>query len=62
LEVLRVWPAIELDLHERFGVDAESGVLDHRTWRWLALRIGGLASTPGTRTHNSLNIGEAAAL
>lgn len=61
LAVLGVWSAIELDLHERYQVDVESDVLDHRSWRWLALRIGGVVSTEGTRTFNALTYGKVAA-
>jgi hypothetical protein len=32
-------------LHERYGIDVESGILRDRTWRWLQLRILGLLST-----------------
>lgn len=41
-DVLGQWAAIECDLHEVFGIDVESGVLSHRTWRWLRIRIEGL--------------------
>lgn len=37
--MLGQWSAIERDLHEVFGIDVESGVLSHRTWRWLKIRI-----------------------
>ncbi|MBF6460152.1 hypothetical protein IU433_14015 [Nocardia puris] len=53
-DVLACWPAIELDLHQHFGVDVDSGVLDERPWRWLEQRIRALASTPGTRLHRAV--------
>ncbi|MGQ4358570.1 hypothetical protein [Streptomyces sp. SAS_272] len=36
---------IEADLHQVYGIDVESGILQRRTWRWLQLRIIGLLST-----------------
>lgn len=41
--------AIEVDLHERFGVDLSSGILRRRTARWLRVRIEQLLTTPGSR-------------
>ncbi|QFG13451.1 tail assembly chaperone [Gordonia phage Powerball] len=38
-DLLEQWTPITLDLHEVFGVDVESGVLQDRTWRWLENRI-----------------------
>jgi hypothetical protein len=39
---------IEADLHERYGIDVDSGVLRQRTWRWLRVRIVGLLDVPPT--------------
>ncbi|MFB8772096.1 hypothetical protein [Streptomyces broussonetiae] len=36
------WPLIEADLHSEYGIDASSGVLRQRSWRWLQVRILGL--------------------
>lgn len=47
------WAAIELDLDDR-GHDIEA-VMHSRSWRWLRLRIGDIAATPGTRLHTALN-------
>ncbi|QFP97046.1 tail assembly chaperone [Gordonia phage Suerte] len=38
-DLLEQWTPLTLDLHEVFGVDVESGVLQDRTWRWLENRI-----------------------
>ena len=38
-DVLEHWRDAECDLHEVFGVDVESGVLDERSWRWLEIRL-----------------------
>lgn len=38
-DVLARWRDAECDLHEVFGVDVESGVLEERSWRWLELRL-----------------------
>lgn len=53
-EILDVWAFIELDLHDRLGVDVESGILVERSWRWLALRILDAVYTPGTRASRAL--------
>ncbi|NKR96218.1 hypothetical protein GS473_04520 [Rhodococcus hoagii] len=52
--VLVHWADIELDLADR-GIDIESGILRERSWRWLELRIAGLAATPTTRLHRALS-------
>lgn len=44
--ILDNWIAIECDLHDRFGIDVESGILTQRTWRWLCLRIQDLINQP----------------
>ncbi|WP_199219509.1 hypothetical protein [Corynebacterium liangguodongii] len=44
--LLDQWALIECDLHEKFGVDVESGILRERTWRWLNLRINDLITQP----------------
>lgn len=46
--------AIEVDLHERFGVDLSSGILRTRTARWLRVRIEQLLMTPGSRISTAL--------
>lgn len=33
-------------MHERYGVDVGSGILDRRSWRWLKVRIEGLLAVP----------------
>jgi hypothetical protein len=44
-QILDVWPLVEADLHETYGVDVGApGLLDTRSWRWLRLRILGLLS------------------
>src|SRR5690606_18262608 len=43
-KLLAQWPLIEADLHSEYGIDADSGVLRERTWRWLQVRILGLLS------------------
>lgn len=37
--MLEKWESAECDLHEVFGIDVESGVLDDRSWRWLDVRL-----------------------
>lgn len=32
-------------MHEIYGVDLSSGVLDKRSWRWFKVRMFGLLST-----------------
>lgn len=44
--VLDNWTAVENDLHERFGIDVESGILHQRTWRWMRIRINDLIDQP----------------
>lgn len=51
--ILGAWPAVELDLQD-WGIDVESGVLAERSWRWLATRLQGLVSTPGSRLCRTL--------
>ncbi|EOI0552173.1 hypothetical protein ACMF9N_001830, partial [Campylobacter jejuni] len=46
VDVLTHWIPITLDLHERFGVDTESGILHQRTWFWLKDRILDLLDSP----------------
>lgn len=55
VDVLNQWSAIECDLHEKYGVDVESGVLTQRTWRWLETRIFDLINTP-SRLRTALNL------
>ncbi|MEU0102231.1 hypothetical protein [Streptomyces sp. NPDC006267] len=52
--LLDEWALIEADLHQVYGIDAESGVLRDRSWRWLRLRIMGLLSTE-CRTNRAFN-------
>lgn len=42
--ILGQWPLIEADLHSEYGIDADSGILRERSWRWLQVRILGLLS------------------
>lgn len=40
------WPLLEVDLHERFGIDLEDReMLSRRSWRWLRTRIHSLMHT-----------------
>lgn len=45
-DIFTHWNAAELDLHEVFGVDVESGILSHRSWRWLKIRLLDLLGSP----------------
>src|SRR4051794_33837540 len=42
--ILEHWQLVEADLHERYGIDVESGILRARSWRWFRTRIVGLLS------------------
>lgn len=42
--MLAQWPLIEADLHSEYGIDASSGILRDRSWRWLKVRVWGLLS------------------
>jgi len=53
--ILNNWISVETDLHERFGIDVESGILHQRTWRWLKLRINDLIDQP-TRLRKALGL------
>lgn len=53
-DVFKCWHDIELDMHEKFGVDMHSGVLHERPLAWLELRIQDLATTAGTRLNRAL--------
>jgi non-canonical (house-cleaning) NTP pyrophosphatase len=55
VDVLNAWAAIECDLHEKYGVDVESGVLRQRSWRWLETRIFDLINQP-SRLRTALNL------
>ncbi|WP_426727156.1 hypothetical protein ACEN2A_01905 [Corynebacterium auriscanis] len=46
VDILTHWLPAQLDLHERFGVDTESGILADRTWWWLHDRILDLLNSP----------------
>lgn len=48
-EVLAEWSSVELDLHDTFGIDAESGIFRERSWRWLYHRIIDRVSDPSSR-------------
>lgn len=39
VDILSNWEAVELDLSHIHCIDMESDVLEHRSWRWLSLRI-----------------------
>lgn len=54
-DIFNQWVAVTLDLHEHFGVDTESGVLDQRTWAWLEARIKDLLNRP-SRLRTGLGI------
>ena len=45
-KILDNWDSVETDLHERFGIDVESGILHQRTWRWMRIRINDLIDQP----------------
>ena len=46
------WNAIELDLHD-WGIDVESGILDHRSWRWFLMRVLDLIDSASPRSSTS---------
>ena len=54
-DIFGQWEAATLDLHDIFGVDTESGVLDQRTWAWLEARIIDLINRP-SRLRTGLGI------
>lgn len=43
--MLDEWQLIEVDLHEHYGIDALSALLDERPAAWLRVRIAGLLGT-----------------
>lgn len=53
-DVFACWLEVDLDLHERYGVDIHSGVLHDRPWPWLEARVRDLAMTPGTRLNRAI--------
>lgn len=53
-DVFTCWTDVTLDLHERFGVDVHSPILDERPWPWLEARIRDLAMTQGTRLNRAI--------
>lgn len=53
-DIFTCWDDVDLDMHEQFGVDLRSGVLDDRPWPWLEARIRDLAMTPGTRLNRAI--------
>lgn len=54
-DILRNWLAVTVDLHEVFGVDTDSEVLDNRHWFWLKDRIIALLDKP-SRLRAALNL------
>lgn len=54
-DILTQWSAISLDLHDKYGIDTESDVLDARTWPWLEARILDLLAQP-SRLRRALDI------
>ncbi|PSK95766.1 hypothetical protein CLV30_12818 [Haloactinopolyspora alba] len=46
---------VEADLHERYGIDVDSPLMEQRTWRWLRSRILALLGTPESRVSRALN-------
>lgn len=57
LDVMEHWSLAECDLHEVFGIDVESGILDDRSWRWLQTRLSDLVDR-GPRLSTTLRTGE----
>lgn len=55
-DILTHWIPTQLDLHEKFSIDTESGVLEHRTWWWLKDRILDLIDSPDSRLRRALDI------
>ncbi|HFG8807619.1 TPA: hypothetical protein ACGIY5_000971 [Corynebacterium striatum] len=55
LQILEAWNAIECDLHTIYHIDVESGDLQHRTWRWLEIRIADLINQP-SRLRQALSL------
>lgn len=38
------WPIVEADLHDFYGIDvADKSLMTSRSWRWLGVRLDGLA-------------------
>lgn len=54
-EIFTHWPALALDLHDTYGIDTETDVLDTRTWPWLEDRIFDLINRP-SRIRTALQI------
>lgn len=52
-DVLAHWDQISLDLHDVYGIDTGTPILDERPWHWLEIRIRDLATSPGTRLHRA---------
>lgn len=44
--MLARWDLVEADLHERYGIDVDNGILARRSWRWLRTRILALLDVP----------------
>jgi len=54
-DIFERWSTVELDLHEIFGLDLEvPGLLRHRSWRWLQVRIAGLFSADTSRIRRAV--------
>ena len=54
-DILTNWPALSLDLHDLYGIDTETDVLDARTWPWLEARILDIIDRP-TRLRRALEL------
>lgn len=56
------WKHVEADLHDCYGIDIEdTNLMGSRTWRWLKVRILGLVTKTGTRTHTAIVAAQPAA-
>ena len=51
--ILGYWGLVESDFQEIYSTDL-SEVLDHKTWRWVQVRIGGLFSSENSRLRRTL--------
>lgn len=50
--MLSHWDVIQLDLHDRFGIDTgDRALMRSRPWSWLRLRIRGLLETDSRLDH-----------
>lgn len=54
-KILTLWPLVEQDLHQVYGIDVEEpGLLRARSWRWLSTRILGLLTVESSRLRTVL--------